>query len=139
MVNKKRILTVGVFDLLHLGHIRLFKRARERGDYLIVAVQLSDYAKKYKPNAEIIYSTEQRVEMVESIKFVDQVLTYDTVDTLARGLDYNVLVVGPDQNNDKFQKAIEYSKENGKEVIMLERTKDISSSELKSKIDKIFW
>ena len=53
----KKVLTVGVFDYFHLGHLRLFKQAREYGDYLIVAVQEEDYIHKTKPEAIIFYST----------------------------------------------------------------------------------
>lgn len=139
MKDKKKVLTAGVFDLLHLGHIRLFKNAKSQGDYLIVAVQLSNYAIKYKTNAEIIYNIDQRMEMIRSIRFVDNVITYSTVDVLVKNIDYDVLVIGPDQNNEKFIKAIEFSRLNNKEVIVVDRTKDISSSELKNKIDKVFW
>lgn len=135
----KKIVTAGVFDLFHLGHLRLLKRASGLGDHLTVAVQTSEYTKKYKPDSEILYTTEQRLEMVGSIKFVDRAVPYTTVDLLVKDLDFDVLVVGPDQTNEKFQKAIEYCRNNDKEVIVLDRTQDISSSELKSKIERIFW
>ena len=65
----KTVLTFGVYDMLHIGHINLFKRAKELGDRLIVAVQNGDIVKKYKPTAEIQYTTEERIFMVESIKY----------------------------------------------------------------------
>ena len=49
----RRVLTVGVFDMLHVGHFLLFKHARELGDKLIVAVQTDDYVLKFKPEAKI--------------------------------------------------------------------------------------
>ena len=64
----KKVLTVGVYDLLHIGHVNLFRRARELGDMLTVAVQSSDVVLKYKPNAKLIYSTEERMYMVKSEK-----------------------------------------------------------------------
>ena len=73
-----RILTFGVYDYFHLGHLRLFKQAKEHGDYLIVAVQNGDYIKKFKPEANILYSTEERVEILESLRIVDKVVVYDT-------------------------------------------------------------
>lgn len=135
----KKVLTVGVFDLFHLGHLRLFKRAKALGDHLIVAVQEDEYIKRFKPSAEIIYNTEQRAEVVESIKCVDEVTSYTTVDETVKSIDYDILVIGPDQNHEGFQKAIEYSRSMNKEVVILERTKDISSTELKQKVEKIFW
>lgn len=136
---KKRVLTAGVFDLFHIGHLRLFKRAKSFGDYLIVAVQDGEYAKKFKPDATILYNNQQRLEMVSSIGCVDEVVTYNTIDELVKKVDYDVLVVGEDQNNDKFKVAIKYSKESNKEIVKLKRTRNISSSLLKDKIDKIFW
>ena len=64
----EKILTFGVFDYFHLGHLRLFKQCKEHADYLIVAVQDSDYILKYKPTAKIRYSTAERVEMLEALK-----------------------------------------------------------------------
>lgn len=135
----KKVLTVGVFDLFHLGHLRLFKKAKELGDHLTVAVQTDEYVKKYKPSAEIIYNVGQRSEMVSSIKEVDEVISYDTVDDIVKNVNYDILVIGTDQNHDGFQRAIEYSNNNKKKVIVLERTEDISSSDLKNKVEKIFW
>lgn len=59
-----KILTFGVYDFFHLGHLRVFKQCREYADYLIVAVQHEDYILKFKPNAKILYSTEQRIELI---------------------------------------------------------------------------
>ena len=72
----KKVLTVGVYDLLHVGHVNLFRRAKAQGDYLIVAVQSSDVVLKYKPEAKLIYSTEERMYMVKSIRYVDEVIEY---------------------------------------------------------------
>ena len=78
--NTKRVLTFGVFDTLHRGHIRLFERARQYGDFLIVAVQTDENILKYKPGINIINTTEERVYMVGSIRYVDMVVCYDDVD-----------------------------------------------------------
>ena len=56
----KKVLTVGVFDLLHFGHIELFRKARGQGDYLIVAVQSSENVLKYKPSSKLVYNTDER-------------------------------------------------------------------------------
>lgn len=127
----KKVLTFGVFDLLHRGHIRLFERAKQCGDYLIVAVQTSENILKYKPQTKIINTTEDRVYMVQSIRYVDEVLCYDDVDISIKKIDFDVFVRGEDQNHLGFQKAIEWCKLHGKEVITLERTKGISSSNIR--------
>ena len=76
----KKVLTVGVFDYFHLGHLRLFKKAKKLGDYLIVAVQDGDFILKYKPDANVLYTTEERIEMVSALKVVDKTIVYDNVD-----------------------------------------------------------
>ncbi len=131
----KKVLTVGVYDLLHIGHILLFKRARECGNYLIVAVQDENYILKYKPQAEMVYNTDERKFMVSSVKYVDEVITYTDVDKIVKDIEFDVFVKGPDQNHEGFQKAVEWCRNNGKEVIVLPRTDGISSSMLRSYIN----
>lgn len=131
----KKVLTFGVYDLLHIGHILLFKHAKEKGDILIVAVQDGGYIQKYKPNAKIINTTDERRMMVASIRFVDEVVTYKDVDKDIVNLDFDVFAIGPDQNHEGFQKAIEWCKANGKEVMVIPRTEGISSSLLREFIN----
>lgn len=130
----KKILTVGVYDLLHIGHVELFRKAKDKGEYLIVAVQDSDVVLEYKPNAKLIYSTEERMYMVKSIRYVDEVIPYKNVFDLVKKVDFDVLATGPDQSHDGFQKAIKWCEENGKQAIVLPRTEGISSSWLKEQI-----
>lgn len=130
----KRILTVGVYDLLHKGHIELFRRAKGLGDYLIVAVQDGDFIIKYKPQAKVLNSTEDRIYMVHSIKYVDEAVVYTAVDEIVKTIDFDVFVTGPDQAHTGFKDAIRWCEEHGKEHIILARTDGVSSSELKAKI-----
>ena len=127
----KKVLTFGVYDLLHIGHILLFKHAKEKGDFLIVAVQDGEYIQKYKPNAKIVNTTDERRMMVASIRFVDEVVTYKDVDKDIVNIDFDVFAIGPDQNHKGFQKAVEWCKANGKEVVVIPRTEGISSSLLR--------
>lgn len=127
----KKVVTFGVFDYFHLGHLRLFEHARSYGDYLIVAVQDGDYIKKYKPEAEIRYSTQERVELIRSLRQVDEVVIYRDVDTDIRKLDFDVFAVGEDQNHPGFQRAMEYCVQTGRQVVHLKRTPHICSSEIK--------
>ncbi len=128
----KKILTVGVFDMLHIGHILLFKHAKELGDHLIVAVQADECILKYKPNTKMIYNTDERLFMVNSIKFVDEVTTYMDVDKDIVNIDFDIFARGEDQNHAGFQRAVEWCKQNGKEVVTIPRTEGISSTLLKS-------
>ncbi len=131
----KKILTFGVFDFFHLGHLRLFKQCKEYADYLIVAIQNGDYILRYKPNANVMYSTEERKEIIESIKIVDKVIVYNTVspDTLAT-IDFDVLALGEDHVGERFQMVEKWCKLNGKEIVRLKRTQGICSSEIKKKL-----
>lgn len=130
----KKVLTVGVYDLLHIGHVNLFRRARQLGDSLTVAVQRSEVVLKYKPEAKLVYSTEERMYMVKSIRYVDEVIEYDGVDDIVKTADFDVFVTGPDQNHKGFASAIEWCKAHGKETVVLPRTEGISSSWLKEQI-----
>lgn len=133
----KKVLTVGVFDFIHIGHVNLFKRARSLGDRLIVAVQDSDVVLKYKPNAKLVYNTEERLYMVKAIRYVDDVIVYKGVDDIVREIDFDIFVTGPDQIHIGFQNAIKWCKEHCKEVVVLSRTDGISSSWLKQQIEEM--
>lgn len=127
----KTILTVGVYDLLHIGHMLLFKRAKELGDKLIVAVQDGDVILKYKPEAKMVYTTEERCYMVSTIKYVDEVIVYRDVDKDIQNIDFDVFAKGPDQTHEGFQRAVKWCEEHGKEVVVVPRTEGISSTMLR--------
>lgn len=131
----KKVLTVGVFDYFHYGHYKLFENAKKLGDYLIVAIQDGNYIKKYKPDTSILYSTEQRMELVGALKSVDETIIYYDVDKIVKEIEFDVFAVGGDQNHDGFKRAMNWCEENNKEVIRLERTPNICSSELKSELE----
>lgn len=109
----------------------LFKHAKELGDRLVVAVQNDNVILKYKPEAEMVNSMEERLFMVKSIRYVDQVVTYDDVDEIVKKIDFDIFAVGPDQCHEGFQKAIRWCEEHGKEVVTIPRTEGISSSMLR--------
>lgn len=131
----KRILTFGVYDMLHIGHILLFKHAKElfpnEACRLVVAVQDGDYILKYKPGTKMVYSTEERLYMVSTIRYVDEVVTYKDVDVDIQSISFDVFAKGPDQNHAGFQRAVDWCKVNGKEVVIIPRTEGISSSMLR--------
>lgn len=131
----KTILTVGVYDMLHLGHILLFKHAKELfpGEEcrLLVAVQDGDFILKYKPEARMFYKTEERMFMVSAVRWVDEVVTYQDVDVDIQNIDFDVFAKGPDQTHTGFQRAVEWCKNNGKDVVVIPRTEGISSTMLR--------
>ena len=116
--------------MLHIGHILLFKHAKELGDKLIVAVQDDDVIKKYKPGTEMVYTTEERMYMVSAIRYVDEVVVYRDVDKDIKSIDFDIFAKGPDQCHAGFQRAVEWCKANGKEVVVIPRTEGISSTML---------
>lgn len=131
----KKVITVGVYDYFHLGHLRLFENAKKLGDYLIVAVQDGDCIRKTKPNANVLYTTEQRIDIVRALKIVDEVIIYQDVDVLLPKVDFDVFAIGGDQLHDGFIRAVKWCKESGKEVVRLPRTPGICSSEIKKHLD----
>ena len=70
----KRVLTFGVYDMLHIGHMLLFQRAKALGDHLIVAVQDGEFIQKYKPGTEMVYTTDERLYMVGWVPAGDAVV-----------------------------------------------------------------
>lgn len=132
----KRLLTFGVYDMLHIGHILLFKHAKELlpGEecYLIVAVQDGDCILKYKPETKMVYSTEERMFMVGAVRWVDDVVKYRDVDVDIQNMDFDIFVKGPDQQHAGFQKAVAWCEKQQKQVITIPRTEGISSTLLRS-------
>ena len=133
----KKVLTVGVFDYFHLGHLCLFENAKKLGDYLIVAVQDGDCILKTKPDANVLYTTEQRMHMISSLRVVDEVIIYQDVDTILPQVDFDVFAKGPDQVHAGFQRAVTWCQEHGKEVQILPRTPGISSSDIKHQLESL--
>lgn len=128
----KKVITYGTFDLLHIGHINLLRRAKEYGDYLVVAIS-SDEFNKIK-NKEAYYTFEQRKAILESIRYVDEVISEDTweqkVDDI-QNHDIDVFVMGDDWNG-KFNFLNEYC-----EVIYLPRTVGISTTKTKTDLNQV--
>lgn len=133
----KKVITVGVFDYFHIGHLRLFENAKKLGDYLIVAVQEGDCILKTKPDANVLYTTEQRMDMVRALRVVDEVITYQDVDRTLPEVDFDIFAKGPDQVHAGFQRAVKWCEEHGKEVIVLPRTPGICSSQIKKQLDTL--
>lgn len=124
----KRILTYGTFDLLHYGHIRLLKRAKALGDYLVVAVSTDEFnAIKGKKS---YHNYETRKEMVEAIRYVDLVIPEnDWEQKIDDVKEYRIdtVVMGSDwAGSDKFDYLKEYC-----ELVYLDRTEGISTTKIK--------
>jgi len=131
-----KVVTFGVYDYFHYGHLKLFERAKKFGDYLIVAVQDSDYILKYKPETTILYTTEQRVELIRALSIVDEVVVYTDVDSTIKEIDFDIFVKGEDQKHAGFVNASEYAISRGKKVEVLTRTPGISSTQIRESLKK---
>lgn len=132
-----RILTFGVYDYFHLGHLRLFKQCKEYADYLIVAVQDGEYIKKFKPEAEVLYSTEERVEILKSLRVVDEVVVYKTVGVEAlERISFDILALGEDHIGARFDEITNWCNDHGKKVVRLKRTPGIASSQIKQSLTR---
>lgn len=133
----RKILTFGVFDYFHLGHLRLFNQCKEHADYLIVAIQNGEYIKKYKPEATVLYSTDERCEIISALKVVDEVIIYDSVcvDVL-RKIEFDVLALGEDHVGERFDRIVSWCKDNEKEVVRLKRTQGICSTDIKNELKR---
>jgi len=133
----KKVLTVGVFDLLHFGHVELFRKLKKNEDKLIVAVQDSNYVLKFKQDSKLIYSTEERCYLVKSIRYVDEVIVYRNVKDIVNEVDFDIFALGVDQVHNGFKNVEEYCLKNGKEILRMPRTEGISSSKIKQIIKEM--
>jgi len=108
-VNKKIIgYTTGVFDLFHIGHLNILKRAKEQCDYLIVGISTDELVEHYN-NRKPIIPFEERIEIVAAIKYVDRAVVQRNIDKLAawRELNFNILFHGDDWKNTPMYNEIE--------------------------------
>ncbi|MCD8914055.1 MULTISPECIES: glycerol-3-phosphate cytidylyltransferase [Staphylococcus] len=125
----KRVITYGTYDLLHYGHIELLRRAREMGDYLIVALSTDEFNRI--KNKKSYYNYEQRKMMLESIRYVDLVIPEDDWGQKERDVeryDVDTFVMGHD-----WEGEFDFLKDKC-EVIYLKRTEGISTTQIKKEL-----
>lgn len=127
----KRVLTYGTFDLLHTGHINILRRAKEYGDYLVVAISTDEFnALKGK---KAYYSFEQRKAILEAIRYVDEVIPENNWEQKVEDVkkhDIDVFVMGDDWEGD-----FDFLKDQC-EVIYLPRTAGISTTQIKKDLNR---
>ena len=136
---KKIGYTTGVFDLFHIGHLNILKRARLECDYLIVGITTDELAMSVKGEKPFI-SFEERVEIVESIKFVDEVVPQTTYNKMKawNNLKFDRMFVGDDWKGTK--EWIQIEKDFGKynvEIIYFSYTTHTSSTILRDVLKKV--
>ena len=100
----KIVWTNGCFDVLHRGHIELFKYAKSLGDYLVVGVDTDERVRASKGPKRPFNNIEDRVAMLESIKYIDEIYVFDTnteLDSQVLLSGAEIIVVGSDYKNKK--------------------------------------
>lgn len=128
--------TTGVFDMFHVGHLNILRRAKEQCDYLIVGVSTDELVQKYKHKNPII-PFEERKEIVKAIEYVDQVVEQEDRDKFKawEKLKFDVMFVGDDwKGNTLFVEVEQMLKEVGVDVVYFPYTKDTSSTILREKL-----
>lgn len=131
--------TAGAYDMFHIGHLNLLRKAKENCDYLIVGINSDELIKKYK-HKETIIPENERMEIVKAIKFVDEVVLINNRDKLDAYNKYkfNRLIVGDDwKGSQDYQIAEEELRKFNVKVIYLPYTKNISSTILREALNII--
>tara|TARA_R100000406_G_scaffold88247_1_gene73471 strand:+ start:26 stop:421 length:396 start_codon:yes stop_codon:yes gene_type:complete len=130
MVNR-RVWVNGCFDVLHRGHIELFKYAKSQGNYLVVGIDSDERIKKLKGASRPVNILEDRMEMLRSIKYIDDVVWFDSeseLDTQIFSSGAEIMVVGSDYRNKKV-----IGSKHVKEVKFFERINGYSTTSILEK------
>nr|WP_263313769.1 glycerol-3-phosphate cytidylyltransferase [Mammaliicoccus sp. Marseille-Q6498] len=125
----RRVITYGTYDLLHYGHIELLRRAKQYGDYLIVALSTDEFNKL--KNKKSYYNYEQRKMMLESIRYVDLVIpenNWEQKSDDVKNYKVDTFLMGHD-----WEGEFDFLKEDC-EVIYLKRTEGISTTQIKKEL-----
>lgn len=128
--------TTGVYDMFHIGHLNILRRAKEQCEYLIVGISTDELVEQYK-NKRPIIPFEQRIEIVKAIRYVDEVIPQVSMDKMAvwKECHFNAIFHGDEWKNSELYES--YIKEFAKfdvDIVFLPHTDGISSSELRQKL-----
>lgn len=128
--------TTGVFDMFHVGHLNILRRAKEQCEYLIVGVSTDENVQNYKNKTPIIPFAE-RLEVVSAIRYVDEVVPQESMDKFAawERLHFDALFHGDDWKGSTMYDEVEAKLEAvGCEVVFLPHTQGVSSTLLAQKL-----
>lgn len=133
--SKKVVTTNGVFDILHIGHIRYLQEAKKLGNILIVAINSDSSVKKIKGPKRPLNSENNRAEALAALECVDYVTIFSEEDPIKviEAIRPNVHVKGGDYRMEKIIEKAAVEKNNGK-VVLIPEVKGYSTSELIKKI-----
>lgn len=130
----KKVITYGTFDLLHYGHINLLRRAKELGDYLIVALSTDEFNWNEKQK-KCYFTYEQRKQLLEAIRYVDLVIpekSWDQKVSDVQEFRVDTFVMGDD-----WKGKFDFLHNKGVEVVYLSRTPEISTTQIKKDLNDI--
>jgi len=135
--NKITITTNGVFDILHLGHIKYLQEAKKLGDVLIVAINSDSSVKQIKGPERPINSEQSRAEVLSALSFVDYVIIFNESDpvNVLSDIKPNIHVKGGDYKIDEIIEKDIVEKNNGK-IVLIPEIKGYSTTDLINKIIK---
>lgn len=137
MTNQKMIgYTAGTFDMFHIGHLNLLRNARSRCDYLIVGVNSDRLVQEYKGKRAVV-PLEERMEIVRSLRFVDEVLQVDSLDKKIswNQRHYDLLFIGDDWKGEpRWEATAKEMEQFGVKTIFLPYTKGTNSTLLREKL-----
>jgi D-beta-D-heptose 7-phosphate kinase/D-beta-D-heptose 1-phosphate adenosyltransferase len=122
----------GTFDIIHLGHIQLLKKGAELGDVLIVGIDSDRRVTELKGNERPINKITSRLSVLESIKYVDRVLTFDSdaeLETLIKTIRPEIMVIGDDYKDKRI-----IGREFVKEIIFFPKLDGFSSTHIINKL-----
>lgn len=122
--------------MFHIGHLNLIKNAKKQCEYLIVGVNTDELIHTYKKKNAII-PFEERVEIIESLKYVDEVITADSLEKKKVVLEKhcNAIFIGSDwENSDRWKKTQEEMRQLNVDVVFLPYTKRTSSTLIREKL-----
>lgn len=130
--------TTGVFDMFHIGHLNILKRAKEQCEYLIVGVSTDEVVETYK-NKRPVIPFEERIAIVEAIRYVDKVVPQISMDKMEayNALKFDALFHGSDwKGSNMYEKIIADFEKVGVDVVFLPHTDGISSTIIREKVNK---
>lgn len=135
--NKKIVTTNGVFDILHLGHIKYLQEAKKLGDVLIVAINSDDSVKQIKGSERPINNQQSRAEVLAALSFVDYVAIFNETDpvNVLSEIKPTIHVKGGDYNISQIIEKDIVEKNNGK-IVLIPEIKGYSTTDLINKIIK---
>ena len=122
--------TTGVYDMFHIGHLNILKKAKERCDYLIGGVSTDEVVESYKHRAPII-PFEERIAIIRELRCVDQAVPQVSMDKMEAWKKYHfdALFHGSDwKGSDMYNNMIEQFSKVGVDVVFLPHTEGVSST-----------